>query len=283
MGDAVMAYFGGKSFSREQAVIDSANCASILALLSEDVISPKLRSDGFDEDFAIRIGCDFGEEVDVLWSSYGLRNISEVTATSLYVDMAAKLQQSCGRNRAVFGANWQELLDFPSELLERSSKDDDPHVTVLLPHKYKKFQLKSREYLRCTPLGPGLHPHATQVLPLAIEAFEHESKNGEFVAPYHSASRAVQKERGLRFVPRIDVSLTFPISIKCDVENHGKEAASLVNNDNHSTPYILSNERELRQFVHWESTAHRGLHYMSMWATGANQVTQHGRVGVYVT
>lgn len=44
MGDAVMAFFGGTSVSREQAVIDALNAASLLRYFAEKSVIPSLKS-----------------------------------------------------------------------------------------------------------------------------------------------------------------------------------------------------------------------------------------------
>ena len=54
------------------------------------IVVPKLNYE--DYPFGIRIGIDYGPKEKVYWSSYGYLNMSEVTATSFYVDVASKLQ-----------------------------------------------------------------------------------------------------------------------------------------------------------------------------------------------
>ncbi|MFP3498999.1 adenylate/guanylate cyclase domain-containing protein, partial [Pseudomonas sp. SIMBA_059] len=64
------------------------------------------------------VGIDYGQHDDVLWGMYGYQGSSEVTATSFFVDVAAKLQQSAPRNRVMIGESIRTLLDLHDELLE---------------------------------------------------------------------------------------------------------------------------------------------------------------------
>ncbi|WP_201773481.1 hypothetical protein [Marinobacter similis] len=93
MGDAVMAFFGGRSTEKEDAVADAINCSITLRAILEGSIKPWMERQGLDaKDFGFRVGCDFGNDEEVLWGSFGYRNVGEVSATGLPVDMASKLQ-----------------------------------------------------------------------------------------------------------------------------------------------------------------------------------------------
>src|SRR5699024_5247206 len=94
MGDAVMAYFGGKDTNDYDDIINALNCSAVIRYFIEKVVAPQLEIEGFEDPFGIRIGLDYGEESDVIWSVYGFPGIDEVTATSFYVDVASKLQHS---------------------------------------------------------------------------------------------------------------------------------------------------------------------------------------------
>ena len=53
----------------------------------------------------IRIGIDFGDDDEVLWSKYGIDNINEVTVTSLHADLSSKLQNKASENSIMVGEN----------------------------------------------------------------------------------------------------------------------------------------------------------------------------------
>ena len=108
MGDAVMAFFGGRRTSSEQGAIDGINCAAVLSHAVKTVVIPTLG----DDKLGVRIGLDYGGENDVLWSSYGYPGVEEVTATSFNVDVAAKLQHAARRNRVMIGQSIKEFLVF---------------------------------------------------------------------------------------------------------------------------------------------------------------------------
>ncbi|WP_411544538.1 hypothetical protein ACLAJG_10620 [Klebsiella pneumoniae] len=64
-------------------------------------VIPKLNDLGVDENLGIRIGIDYGANDQVVWGMYGYQEkLEEVTATSFFVHVAAKLQQKAPKNNS---------------------------------------------------------------------------------------------------------------------------------------------------------------------------------------
>lgn len=116
MGDAVMAFFGGKNIEEENAIADAVNCSIVLRAILENSIKPFMEAQGWDgKDIGFRIGIEYGEKSKVLWSAYGYAGVSEVTATGLPVDMASKLQGQASKNQAMLGEKLLEFVNWPDE------------------------------------------------------------------------------------------------------------------------------------------------------------------------
>lgn len=115
-GDAVFSYFGWKDKCQEDAIIDSLNAASFLLWYIESILNPQLRELEY-EPLKIRIGIDYGNDDEVIWSQYGLVPATEVTTTSLHTDLAAKLQNRASSNTIMIGDNIKEFLDLPDEFI----------------------------------------------------------------------------------------------------------------------------------------------------------------------
>jgi hypothetical protein len=265
------------------------------------VVAPKLAALGFDHEFGVRIGLDYGAESDVLWSSYGYPSSDEVTATSFFVDVAAKLQHAAGRNQIMLGDSIRTFLDIPEGLLSvRTVTQGGREVQVPFvtpnhtdlegkPVDYRQFVFGGDGYLAVGALGQNdrrllaLPGPGGQAQPLRIDAEVHEERRGMTGTAYPPCSSPVGKEKWIRFVPRLQFMPRLPYTIRCRVTNHGAEALQQAGNDrgNHSTEYTIETEKRHKHFEHWETTAYRGLHYLTV------EVLSHGgrfegTVGVFV-
>lgn len=138
MGDAVMAFFGGSNTEKEDAIADAINCSIALRAILEGSIKPWMESEGLDsKDFGFRIGCDFGDDNEILWGSFGYKNVGEVSATGLPVDMASKLQGLAGKNQTMLGQGVLEFINWPerySEVKTRGREGEKESLPVVIPN-----------------------------------------------------------------------------------------------------------------------------------------------------
>jgi class 3 adenylate cyclase len=296
MGDAVMAFFGRKGDPTETGVIDGVNCASTLAAFFESVVRPNLEKIGLSGQQGIRIGIDYGPEKEVLWSSYGMKDTSEVTATSFHVDVAAKLQENAGRNEVFIGQSLKEHIDFPMDrLLEipervhKGEKEKNRYVTPNYtgpdgqPINYRKYKLRWKRYLGWTALqkASGILDEGPKAVDVTVDV--HESKRGQYLGEtYPAGSRPLEKHKGLAFTFNPPKDLSVPYTVWTKVRNHGEEAEEEEQLDRDPVPYDVEDWQDQRDFKHWETTRYRGLHYLDFELRKGNTTHYSTRYGVYI-
>lgn len=159
MGDAVMAFFGGNSTTKEDAVSDAINCSITLRVILEESIKPWMERKGLDaKDFGFRVGCDFGDDNEVLWGSFGYKNVGEVSATGLPVDMASKLQGLADKNQTMLGQGLLDFVDWPekySHIKTRGKSGVQENLPVVTPNLTDKngapinYAMRQLLYYKC--------------------------------------------------------------------------------------------------------------------------------------
>jgi class 3 adenylate cyclase len=312
MGDALLAFFGGKTVSRDDSVINAINCSSVLQAMMERTIIPVLGEEGIDaKDIGFRIGLDYGGDDQVLWGSYGFSSVFEVTATSFYVDVAAKLQSMASKNAAMMGQSIIDVIDFPSEFVQKKKvvRDGESYEVDTLNKtytdkngnvtRYRVRELQSGGYRDLLPFPTSLKskfPGSKVVHADGVEfkCFEGGADSKEY---YPSLSRSLEKFKSLEFRLRFDKavyrSLDFPLSVVFNKRNYGFEAQlnksaglfSVV----HDTVVV---ERDALRQVFFpgrtikrtESTQYRGLHSMEAIVKDAKgSVVFRDLIGVYIS
>ncbi len=296
MGDAVMAYFGGRTVAPESGIVDGLNCASVLGYFVEQSVVPKLNSMGYKEPFGIRVGVDFGKEADVLWSSYGYPGMEEVTATSFFVDVASKLQHAASRNQIMIGESIRSFIDFPEDLLSVKSvtlNGNKVPVPYLQPNhtdgqgnpiNYRQYELNWNAYLKHSPIAqfdPTYHKNADGI---RITAEIYSERGGQFEGIYSPTSRFLPKGKSVKFSLNLPYLPLLPYTIKFKVENHGVDARNKAGDicGNHVTDKIVSTVKEHENIVHWEDTAYRGLHFMIIEVYTHQRLSHKTQFGVFI-
>lgn len=126
MGDAVLGFFGSSTKTKKQAALDCINASTVLNLVLDRVIRPWISDQkvSFEDskDFGFRIGCNFGDDENVLWGNYGFGNVGEISPTGFPIDLAAKLQGLANKNTIMMGQDILELLNFPTDFSKIKSK-----------------------------------------------------------------------------------------------------------------------------------------------------------------
>lgn len=307
MGDAVMAFFGGKNRIQEDSLVDAVNCGAVLRLYADSVINKQLKGQGLDGEFGIRIGIDHGTNENVLWSSYGYFGMEEVTATSFFVDIASKLQHQAGRNGIMIGQSLRNFMDFPEELLrvktfqKDGQEEKEPFITPNYRNKdgnpinYTKHLLRVDDYLQYSPLfqhdGPRLlMTDQAKVIPMIpVTADLYSSDKTIHLGPYAPSSATIAKETQVKFRVHMPVMPRLPYTVNFTVENHGTEAAIEADkkpggekNGNHSTAREITTAQQHQCIEHWEHAGYRGLHYMTVEVVTAGKKLYRTTFGVYV-
>lgn len=179
MGDAVLGFFGSSYVNKQQSILDCINAAAMLTVVLEHTIKPWLQRQKTDfdvKDFGFRVGCNFGDDDEVLWANYGFGTVGEVSPTGLPVDLAAKLQGLANKNQIMMGQGLLSFFNFPENFSEikQSKKNYNFEPEEYISPNYSKADgtklnyimrlLKTHNYILGLPL------------PLELKVFITDSK-----------------------------------------------------------------------------------------------------------
>lgn len=260
-GDAVFGYFVWRDKCEEDAVIDALNTASFLLYYIQNGLNKELESLGY-EPLKLRIGIDFGNRDEVIWSEYGLAPATEVTTTSLHTDLAAKLQNRAPSNTIMIGDNVKELLDLPDEFIDiktsirNGEEKKDYYILNRDEKRYRMWIFKHQGYLKYFPY---------------LESDNFKMKCLVDDKRYTPNISALPKGESLVF--EVTHPLTIPprgvnnIRFEWEKENRGKEAEEAGESGKLPTNETRVNSNYVR-----EATAYRGHHIMRC------KIKQNGRV-----
>lgn len=287
MGDALMAYFGGVNQDRESTCMAAINCAAMLRLLMNESIGPGLHKQGIDSsDIGFRVGIDYGDDDDVLWSSFGYTDVSEVTATSFFVDVAAKLQSMASKDSTMLGNNLVRYIDFPNSLIGQKTEIRDGQsvpVPYLRPnyllaggnsHDYEIHELKFKEFVRLLPIPLDMR----QELVNGLKAhpgirFQALSQDTHLYDEYKSLSRCVGKGTAVCFQIFIDAhaldGLRLPLRGEWVRKNHGRQALDAKMSEDERCGFEIrpngtNRGREPTKYSWTRNAEYRGIHTMEV-------------------
>jgi class 3 adenylate cyclase len=268
-GDAVFGYFVWKDKDKEDAVIDALNAASFLLYYIENGLNQELERLGYDS-LKLRIGIDFGNTEEVIWSEYGLSPATEVTTTSLHTDLAAKLQNRASGNSIMIGDNIKELLDLPEEFIdiktyqENYEEKEDRYILDKPEKRYKMWVFKHRSYLKYFPF---LESNSFRMTCIA---------DSERYSPNISA---LPKGKSLTFEVSRPLTVsqrgTNNIRFEWKKENRGREAEEAGQSGK-----LPANETRGNTAI--EATAYRGHHIMLCKVKQNGRVQETLRFGIFI-
>ena len=313
MGDALMAYFGGLSYSKEDAIANALNAASTLKFILSEYVFPSLNQKiERDVDLGVKIGIDFGDDHEVIWANYGYGEASEVTALGIPVDLASKAQRQAKRNTVMLGEGVLNHIDFPDDYSEIKTKvvsnNNSKEERYILPNMIKsdgeKLNRKCRllkmdNYQKLLPLKVsekiGLDNHvkgliANENCEFSCRYRQNESSDWK---PYRSVSMFLEKGMMLEFILNVDrqVLVGFgPLKVSFVKTNHGKEARNAAKGDegtfNAGTYYLNPTSVHIaRTAILPEATAYRGLHTMEVQVSPKESpqvILYQDIIGVYI-
>lgn len=238
MGDAVMAFFGGSHTEKENAIADAINCSITLRAILEGSIKPWMEREGLDaKDFGFRVGCDFGNDDEVLWGSFGYKNVGEVSATGLPVDMASKLQGLAGKNQTMLGQGLLDFIYWPekySKVKFRDRGDSRESLPIVTPNitdsnghplNYKMRQLSYAKCLEFSALPRSFREKicSGSVKDCAEIDFRCYTVEDSVKKEYISATKFLEPDVSLVFIVRSSTKnrLKFPLKVIFKKTNHG--------------------------------------------------------------
>lgn len=142
MGDAVLGFFGRSNISKKQSCLDCLDASVMISLVLEKIIRPWIAQQEVNfedsQDFGFRIGCNFGDDDNVLWANYGFGDVGEISPTGFPIDLAAKLQGLAAKNKVMIGQDLLELINFPKNFSEIKTKQktDAGGIKTTIPVPY---------------------------------------------------------------------------------------------------------------------------------------------------
>lgn len=303
MGDAVMAFFGSKSMEKEQAAIDSINCSLMCKLMLETAIKPWLeKHKGFDaKNFGFRIGCNFGDDHEILWGNYGYGYLGEVSPTGLPVDLAAKLQGLANKNEIMIGQGVIDFIRWPEEFSSIKTTQQqgvDVPVKYITPNYLKKdgsklnYSMRILDYKNCLeylPIDSGIKSkiQGSRCIDNPLINFNCYVREADgTLREYTSASSFLEKKLSLVFtVEANNISrLKFPLNINFIKKNHGPDVP----------PGELEEEKKYRTINRSssapfskcsidEGTLYRGVHTMGCEVYDAdNSLVYRNKIAVLI-
>lgn len=150
-GDGVFAYFGGKNIPHKRAVELAVTACSMFTYFIQNDLK-RAFADGGVEDIKTKIGIDFGYDEDVLWATFGLQEVIELTTLSLHTSLASKMQSKAEKNGINVGQHIKDILGGDESFYSVISEEDryifkDPEKKFWYT-QYKFYWLK---YLKSLP------------------------------------------------------------------------------------------------------------------------------------
>lgn len=284
-GDAIFAFFGHKNMKKSDAIINALNAGSIMQLYNQTTLTNFFEDNNLPP-LKIRIGIDIGDDDQVLWSSFGIKNTCEITTTSIHTDLAAKLQSKAPLNSILIGENIYKFLDIPDHLLkvkEVTSAGIKKEVKYIIEDSAlnKRYQMRIfnwKKYLDDIIFLPKILEHSykysapTDFTVRCYYSLDDISNKQE----YFAASFSLHKNINLNFEFN-NINIPEPYHIKWFVKNFGEDA----NNDNALEKFEMTDIED--QHICPQATAYNGYHFMICQITDVNgKIIGKEKFAIYV-
>lgn len=145
-GDGVFITFARRNRDPRNSIINALNAGTLLTQFVSTDLAEIFKSHDITP-LRVRIGIDYGDDENVLWSYYGIAGCDELTTTSLHTDMAAKLQGKAADNSILIGNNIVKELDLTREVVSNyytsEGREEVYQITPTLTYKFYIFEWKS--------------------------------------------------------------------------------------------------------------------------------------------
>jgi len=244
MGDAVLGFFGSSNISKKQSSLDCLDASVMISLILEKIIQPWIAKQkvSFEDslDFGFRIGCNFGDDHNVLWANYGFGNVGEISPTGFPIDLAAKLQGLAAKNKIMLGQDLLELINFPENFSEVKTKQKTDasgvKTTVRVPYvtpnytnrdgqkiNYLMRSLDIKKYIAGFPLSTSVKKSFCDFVipnPAVTVSVKLGLPNGQSV-DFYKNHQVIQKQSSIQINVRVlhDNTLLFPLTLSFEKLN----------------------------------------------------------------
>lgn len=145
-GDGLYVQFTDENIHQNDMIINALNAATVLCQFISTTLADLFVKRNL-KPLRIKVGIDFAEDLKCLWSHYGLQGCNELTATSLHVDLAAKLQSKCSSNEIRIGQYVRQFLDLPLDFIQVPEVDGKEDIYIKESVKYRQYIFNWQSYL----------------------------------------------------------------------------------------------------------------------------------------
>lgn len=256
-GDGLYVQFTNVNVHQNNMMINALNSATALCQFVSTTLADLFVRHNL-KPLRIKVGIDFAENEKCLWSHYGLPGCNELTATSLHVDLAAKLQACCASNEIRIGQYVKQFLDLPEEFwkipVTNEGKED---LYIKSSVNYRQYIFDWQSYLLMFDFVRKGNNRLEFVQPDYYLSCTVVDKNGT-ETPYYQNNGALPKHLQLQFQIMKNgraYSKTPYDTITWRVINRGEEA-------HQANDLILSLEESKNSTTATVNTAYLGHHYM---------------------
>lgn len=279
-GDAIFAFFGRKDMTKYDSIIDALNASASLQEFCKLSLAPKFEQQGFPP-IRIRIGIDFGDDHQVLWSHYGVKNCNEITTTSVHTDLAAKMQARAPAGGIIIGDNIRKYLDLPDEFytikkrMKNGESIEDRYIMNNSHMTYSMWLFNWERYLNRFLFFPrkSKYPYKAPKhfqYRCHYKSLGQEDYNNEYLANCGS----IPKECALKFTLSIPAWLQYT-EINWRVINRGKEAK-----EKDSLDFEMKDYKNKKYCL--QHTAYKGHHYMQCTIKNQGRIVAQEHFGVFI-
>ena len=277
-GDGLYVQFTDVNIHQNDMIINALNAATVLCQFISTTLADLFVKRNL-KPLRIKVGIDFAEEEKCLWSHYGLPGCNELTATSLHVDLAAKLQSRCGSNEIRIGEHVKQFLDLPSDYLSIPSTIDgkeEPFIKSSIGYRQYIFDWRAYLYIfdfvykenNQLAIDKPVYSLSCYVVDNTGKEFQYFQKNGSL--PKHLKLKFVLMKYGKIYKKMQNDTITWRIV------NRGDEAAK----DNSLVEQLDCYKNNTNVTV---DTVYLGHHYMECILKHSFENSNHRiKFGVYV-
>lgn len=282
-GDGIFIQFVRRNQHENDSIINALNACSILTQFVKNDLASKMQEYGI-RPLKIRIGIDFGEAKDVIWSYYGIPGCGELTTTSLHTDMAAKLQAKAYDNSILIGGNVKTKLDLKSDFYNYFENDESKERVYYISNQftYPFFVFDWFEYLNSFPFmskTPDGRSLEVKEKTFTIECYISDS-NGTNKQRYFPNSTSIPKGKNISYYLKRNGVYYNPQTnfekIEWHAYNSGKEAMD----SGHSTHDF--NKQNNNKTICETSAAYLGHHYVECKIIRDHSLTEKIRFPIFV-
>lgn len=225
-GDGLYVQFTERQIHQNNMMINALNAASVLCQFVSTTLADIFEQRNL-KPLRIKVGIDFAEDSKCLWSHFGLPGCNELTATSLHVDLAAKLQARCASNEIRIGQYVKQFLDLPAEFLHVPYTSDGKEDTYIKrTANYKQYIFDWQSYLL---IFDFIHKSNNRLIieptEFSLQCLVTDGSGKEFL--YYQNNGAIPKNLTLKFTlmkNRRPYSKTPYDTITWRIVNRGEEA-----------------------------------------------------------